>query len=501
MLPLDFLRQFIIQHAGDDRMIARRILLAIYRGEVTHEESLGLLKFVFRLAHFVTVFEYLAVFLIATGGRLPDGGTITNAPRSQALFTPFAVWLKQCLVDGELSMPPVNETQGMVFVSTMLDGVEAHLLSLRAKDEALRVAELRRMIDEIWRNGAPQWVLSSTFSSNIGHFAYAATLLTLQNTGYIAAPPIIMLKGHTRNRYLQGEFERHMIDAMPPGITYAEMISARKRYSVTSGGTATMSELVSETARRWTGGTPFLEMDPDLSRRGNSVLSDLGAGVDDPVATIHVREEGYNANVSSTMRLRDAHFETYGVAIRRLVEAGFKVVRLGDPSMKPASPIDGLIDYPFTTAKSDWMDIYLAGRCAFHIGTSSGMSFIPLLFGRPVLFTNFPTLAQMVCAPSVVTLPKVLQTEVGETVPFETYCRDHADILEASDAIIHGLVFTENTPEDIAQGAAMMVEHLDRDTGRMVLPDALFSRARSALPTHPQIPNWFLERHYSAGSV
>lgn len=132
-------------------MIARRILLALYRGEISPEAAAGVVKHVFRLAHFITVFEYLAVYLIATGGRLPDPGSITTAPRAQALYAPFAVWLKQCLVDRNLSMPPVSETQGMTFVSILLDGVESHLLSLRAMREAAFVSDLRRQIDEVWR--------------------------------------------------------------------------------------------------------------------------------------------------------------------------------------------------------------------------------------------------------------------------------------------------------------------------------------------------------------
>lgn len=501
MLPIDTLRKFIIQHAGDERMIARRILLALYRGEVTADEAAGLLKYVFRLAYFVTVFEYLAVFLIATRGRLPDPETLTNSPRARALYPPFAVWLKQCLVDGNLSMPPVNETQGMVFVGTMLDGAESHLLSLRAADEALRVSELRRQIDEVWRAQGDRWILSSTFSSNVGHFAYAATLLTLRDAGYIQAPAIAMLKGSTRNPALWERFEPRMIDEMPPGIVYAEMISARKRYALAAGGSATMSELVSEAARRWTGASPFLTPDPDLAAHGVEALAGLGIGPDDPIVTVHVREGGYNDNLGSMMRLRDARFDTYGAAVRRLVAAGFRVVRLGDSSMAPAPAIDGLVDYPFTAAKSDRMDVYLASRCSFHIGTSSGMSFIPLMFGRPVLFTNFPTLAHLVCTPATVTLPKVLKAVSGETVPFEVFSREHADILEASDAVLHDLVLADNTAEDLAQAAEMMVAHFDRRTGRVAFPDTLFSRARAALATRPQIPDWFLDRHYPDGSV
>lgn len=504
MPTLDTIKQFIVRHAGDERLIARRILLAIHRGELTADQATGLLKYVFRLAHFITVFEYLLVYLIATRGRLPDPQDITNSPRAQALYGPIALWLRQCFVENKLSLPPVNETQGMVFVDAVLDGAEAHLLGLRIPEQALRVSELRRNIQELWRNAGSHWVLSSTFSSNIGHLVYAATLKTLQDSGYIPAPPIVMLRGTTRNPALRQYYERHMVDEMPAGVSYAEMISARKRHKTVTGRVETMSQLVSAAASRWTGGDPFLRPDPGLAARGEAALAELGIPAGRPIVTLHVREQGYNDNIANLMRLRDARIEAYVPAVRALVGAGFSVVRLGDATMTPAPAVEGLIDYPFGPAKSDWMDIFLAGRCAFHIGTSSGMSFVPLVFGRPVLFTNWPTLAHMVCAPAVVTIPKVLRTVAGQTVPFDTFCRAHGDILEASEAILHGVTFDDNDPQDLGDAAMMMVEHLDRATGRVVFPPGLFDRAAaitaaSPLGTAPQIPDWFLGRHYGPG--
>lgn len=501
----DSIKQFMILHAGDDRLIARRILQALHRSEIPAHQVPGAFRYVFRLAHFITVFEYLLVYLITTGGPLPDPRWITNSPRTQALYPQIGNWLRRCFVENQLTMPPVGETQGMVFIDTVLDGAEAHLLCLRESSLALRVSEMRRKVDEIWRKAGSRWVLSSTFSSNIGHFVYAATLKTLRDGRYLPAPPIVMLRGTTRNPALRRYFEFDMIDDMPDGILYAEMISARKRHQTSTGRVDTMSQLVSEAARRWTGGAPFLRLDHELRSKGDETLAALGVSAGRPVVTLHVREQGYNENTGSLMRLRDADIRSYGPAVRKLVDAGFAVVRLGDASMSPATDVEGLLDYPFTGAKSDWMDIYLAGRCAFHIGTSSGMSFVPLLFGRPVLFSNWPTLEHAVCAPAVMTLPKVLRTVAGQTVPLETFFREHGHILEASDAILHGLEFADNDPRDLRDAAEMMASHLDPVTGKVTFPAGLFDRAAAVAASSrpgvsPQIPNWFLDRHYGAGS-
>src|SRR3546814_20789194 len=95
------------------------------------------------------------------------------------------------------------------------------------------------------------------------------------------------------------------------------------------------------------------------------------------------------------------------------------------------------------------MDFYLASRCRFHIGTSSGMSFVPLLFGRPVLLTNWITLAHMVCAPNVLTLPKVLSDRDGRVVPVAEHCARHGHVFEPSDLALHGLTAHANTPAEL----------------------------------------------------
>src|SRR3546814_5300706 len=169
------------------------------------------------------------------------------------------------------------------------------------------------------------------------------------------------------------------------------------------------------------------------------------------------------------MSLRDARIADYGDAVAYLVSRGVQVVRLGDASMTPVEPREGLVDYPFTDAKSEWMDFYLASRCRFHIGTSSGMSFVPLLFGRPVLLTNWITLAHMVCAPNVLTLPKVLSDRDGRVVPVAEPFARHGHVFEPSDLALHGLTAHANTPAELLDAVELM--------DRSVAPVSEFRRA------------------------
>jgi len=170
--------------------------------------------------------------------------------------------------------------------------------------------------------------------------------------------------------------------------------------------------------------------------------------------------------------------------------------------MPRAEPQDGLIDYPFSDARSDAMDVYLAARCRFHIGTSSGMSFVPLLFGRPVLMTNWITPAHMICSPSVVTLPKLLLDRAAVVVPMAVWCDRYRSLLERPDAELHGLSVRDNDPEDIRAAVELMHRNIDAGTGRPAFPPGLFAAsqavlAASPLRIRPQIPPAFWQRYYA----
>jgi putative glycosyltransferase (TIGR04372 family) len=130
------------------------------------------------------------------------------------------------------------------------------------------------------------------------------------------------------------------------------------------------------------------------------------------------------------------------------------------------------------------------------------MSFVPLAFGRPVLFTNWITMAHLVCSPSVVTLPKLLLDSDGAVVPLADYCGLHGHVLERSDAVLCGLTFRDNAPEDIAEAVRLMDDGIDLDTGRLRLPPRLFAAsqavfAASPLKTRPQIAPGLWRRYYA----
>ena len=493
-------RALIIAHLGHATYVTRLLLKRLLQG--SSDDRIDADRYLFRTAGFVDFFANLACFMLITGGRTPPRGALGTSARVGLIYDGIATWLHDGLIAGRLALPPVNDPRGIIFVSVFLDIAERHLASIAAHDLADRIAVLRAKVEVGLLRSESEWMLSSTYLRHVGHVVYASVLIELQRRGRIVGPPLRVVDGPSPNATLRALLAPCVVGAMPPGIRYLEMTSDRKRHLRFDGRLATMSESVSEAASIWAQEQPFAELPDSVREQGDAALLRLGVPPGAPIVTLHVRDEGYNDHIVWEMGLRDSNVDDYGAAVACLAERGITVVRLGDPGMRRATPRPGLIHYPFSEAKSDVLDVYLAARCRFHIGTSSGMSFVPLLFGRPVLMTNWITPAHMICAPSVLTLPKLLLDRDGRLVPIAVWCDRYRGLLERPDAELHGLSVRDNDPEDIREAVEFMDRAIDAGAGRPVFPPGLFAAqqavfAASPLRIRPQIPPSFWRRHYA----
>ena len=126
----------------------------------------------------------------------------------------------------------------------------------------------------------------------------------------------------------------------------------------------------------------FFKLSEEDEIRGKELLKKMGVPVSKWFVTLHVREGIGNELFNSSPK-------TYFKAIKTIYENGGYVIRVGDKSMSRLNNIEGLIDYPFTKFKSDFMDIFLAAKNEFCIGTSSGYWSLPTFFNKPVILTNY----------------------------------------------------------------------------------------------------------------
>ena len=147
----------------------------------------------------------------------------------------------------------------------------------------------------------------------------------------------------------------------------------------------------------------FFKLNKDQLERGQKILNKIGIKNNDWYVLLHIRDTNDKHN------FRNSNPITYIKAIKKIISRGGYVIRMGRSEKIKFPEIKGLIDYPFTNIKSDFMDIFLAATCKFCIGTSSGFASLPTYFNRPLMLVNcLPTGGYFELRKEDMFLPKIL---------------------------------------------------------------------------------------------
>lgn len=343
------------------------------------------------------------------------------------------------------------------------------------------IARSRKIVAEVDRShlrNARQVVLSPNFFYAIGHMVIARAVADLLKAQHGARLVLSTVKSKTATPWLASALTTDInFGALPEDapILNAMADSLIPVDGGLEGGPATdaawsMTKVASWAATRWIE-TPAIAGDvvDAVTAQARGRLVPLGWDPDRFLVTLHVRDSGYRG-ASYSDGQRNADIAAYDAAIDLIVAAGGTVVRLGDPAMTRMRPRPHVIDYAHCDVKSDWMDVALAALCRFHIGTASGMSFVPLLFGKPVLFTNWITLAHVVSTPNTLYLPKPLMRVGGGRVSLEEQGARYPWAIQTEHIEQHGLYFQDNTADEILDAVDFLMTHLDEASGRMQLP-------------------------------
>lgn len=204
------------------------------------------------------------------------------------------------------------------------------------------------------------------------------------------------------------------------------------------------------------GQRPLLRLDAERIAAGRVLARTIGLPEDASFVCLHVRESGYHGDAGH--RQRAFRVADYMPAIRAVTARGDWLVRLGDPSMSPLPPMERVIDYARSPARTPALDVYLVARCRFFIGTNSGPMFMPHLFGRPALITNYAFLfGAPPLGPGSRFLPRLL-TRAGRTLRFATMMAD--DYMKSTynerAFELRGFSSLDNTPQQILEAVMEM---------------------------------------------
>lgn len=255
---------------------------------------------------------------------------------------------------------------------------------------------------------------------------------------------------------------------------------------------------------RWADRAPFIKLTDEHRARGYSLLESLGLPSGAWFVCVHVREPGFSAVDEMHMDFRNATPANTSLAINEVVARGGWCIRMGDASGVPLPPMPGVIDYPRSGAKSDWMDVFLCAECRVFFGANSGLYFLSTVFGKPVALANIVPPSILAPRPGDLSIPKLMRRS-SETQPMsfnEVMASPAANYQHSTAYKAAQLVLIENEAEDIQ---ALMVEMLDVLEGREIYSEEdkklqaaylkLFREGHFSFGAASRIGRQFLRKH------
>ena len=346
---------------------------------------------------------------------------------------------------------------------------EAMALLAQANERNYKEAERLGLADKPFR------VLENVWARLIGHTAlmdYVIKLGILE--GRRPEDTIVYLPpgSHIGNRFLLSQIATNLrlversedlpFPASSVRILHYDFLGPR----LADQTTAYFWTVGGETYRRWEreGRPPLLKFPSDVEARGWEALYCLGVPPGAWFVAVHVREGKWDRVKPGNHGIRNADVSTYLPAIFEITRQGGWVVRMGDPGMTPLPQVENVIDYCHSPVRSDWMDIFILANCRFLVGTNSGPAFVPALYGKPSVLTNWWPAGERPWHSSDLFIPKLLRKisdgrylSLSETLQ-EPFCWCFSRRYLAGRA---GVQLEDNDPELIRVAVQEMLQGLD----------------------------------------
>lgn len=372
-----------------------------------------------------------------------------------------------------------------------------------------RMAEVkRRGLDKL-----PYRMLDSVWGRHIGHTATIDYVIKLgMQEGRAPGETMMYLPRGSKiaNRFLLDQVAQHIrliedpadlpfeADAVP--AFHYDYLGPR----LPDGTTFYFSKLANAVYKKWRleGGRTLFNLPTETEQRGWDALRKAGVPDGAWFVALHVREGKWDGKSGGLHGILNNDIETYIPAIEEITSRGGWVVRMGDPGMAHLAPMKNVIDYCHSDWRADWLDVFLATRCRFFLGSCSGPAFIPPIYGVPSLLTNWWPPAERAWHAIDIFIPKLIRRKsdgsyltLGETLtePF-SWCHSRRYLSETL-----GVDVEENEAAVIRAGVEEM---FDRLAGKPESAEVLALRARSDavyqahdVPGEGQLSREYLHRY------
>ena len=202
---------------------------------------------------------------------------------------------------------------------------------------------------------------------------------------------------------------------------------------------------------------------------GEKFLKKIGVKKNDWFVTLHIRE---GLKEKTQENFRNSNPLNFVKAVETITNKGGFVFRMGDKKSSKMPIMKNFFDYAHSQHKSELLDIFLAAKSKFCIGTPSGFYPVASTFGVPVLLTNlaqFSTLLSLnrndIVIPRLIKNKKDLKYLKFKTIfsgPFLWFYSDQQFKKK-------GVVSVENDENDICRGVEEMINKIKDEEKKNIL--------------------------------
>ena len=327
----------------------------------------------------------------------------------------------------------------------------------------------RKKLNFLQKDFIPSSLVVGALGNHLPLFYYLKYRLNNKNS--IDKPNLLLLKNHkVTNSTLYKYFIKH-INIIKEISSYYKLNNISKIFQIPMAGTlpfnnkhfpffASINFINQDFLKKKKPKFNFLKINKKDFSKGQKLLKKIGIPKDAWYITLHIREGRGN-------KLFNSNPITYIKAIKEITKRGGYVFRMGDNKMTKLPKIRGLIDYPFTNFKSQFLDIFLASTCRFCIGTSSGFWSIPTFFGKPVLLCNYlPYLDYYILDEKSIFLPKtVINKKTKKNINLKNLFKLPLGCLTTNVQLDQNKVkIIDNNEEEIYQSTIQMLNLLEKKT-------------------------------------
>jgi putative glycosyltransferase (TIGR04372 family) len=310
----------------------------------------------------------------------------------------------------------------------------------------------------------------TVFADRIGHLALEPDcLLKEQALGiipkqrwFILAPP-----GRVANRHLLNLWKPH-IHIHEGRITCYILASMSRwglmRHDISHYILASNSpQAAYGIYAHWGDRPPLLALPPEDIHWGAWALEQLGLPKNAWFVCVHAREGGFSPIDEELHAHRNGSVDATIPAMQEIVRRGGWVVRIGDPSMKPITPVAQVVDYAHHPMKCERLDIVLCAQARFILGNTSGIALVSSAFGVPCALANMIPFSALGLSPRDVSIPKLLWSlKLSRYLTFqEILSSPISNFIYASQYQQSKIQPIENSAEDIRMLALEMLDSLE----------------------------------------